>query len=329
MGNPLVAQEQGPSATEGTGLLGDVASLATDHGAVDFTLDGVSAGLDAISIALDPFGAIASAGVGWLLNHVSFLREPLDDLTGNADAIYAASQTWKNVSASLEQSASQYRSALGTVETWTGAAADDYRAAADDYIKLLQAIGQECTSTATGLEVAGVLVGTERALIYGAISDFVGRCIVEAIAALAASWFTFGGSIAAFVAVVDVDASIQAEKSALAIGRLMKKVAALVKRLDGVSQHADQMAKAIDRAAGKLRWRAGSMKGLKTINKNRFLRSHPGAALAKINRFEKSSVHGGLEHAGETAGKPYVKDPLEAAKQANTAQNDQEATPSP
>lgn len=329
MGNPLVAQAQGPTATAGTGVLSDAASLATDHSAVDFTLDGVSAGLDAISMTLDPFGAIASAGVGWLLNHVSFLREPLDQLTGNAAAIDAAAQTWKNVSAALDRAAGDYGTALGTVEGWTGAAADDYRTAARDYVTLLQAISKECTSTATGLEVAGVLVGTERALIYGAISDFVGRCIVEAIAALAASWFTFGSSIAAFLALVDVDASIQAEKDAMAVGKLMKKVAALAQRLDGISQHADQLAKAVDRAAGKLRMRAGGLKGRKTIGKNRFVRNNPDGAVAALDRFEKSSLHSGLGKVREVAGKPYVKVPVQAAKQADTAENHQQTPPAP
>lgn len=327
MANPLVAQPQSPSATAGAGLLSDAASLASDHGALAFSIDGVSAGLDALSTTLDPFGAIASAGVGWLLNHVAFLREPIDELTGNAAAIQAASMTWANVARQLTAAADEYASALDTVGSWTGAAADDYRAAAKDYMTLLTALSAQCQSTADGVEVAGVLVGTERALVYDAIASFVGRCVVEAIAALAASWFTFGSSIAAFVALVDVDASIQAEKTALEIGKLMKQVGSLTRKLDGISQHFDEVGTAIARAGGKLNMRAGGSKGLKTIAKNRFVRRNPDGAVKSLHDFETSPLHDTLGTAKKVAGTRPVKYAVTATQQVKTAENEHRSKP--
>ena len=35
---------------------------------------------DTIGFAIDPLGSVLTAGVGWLLEHISFLREPLDAL---------------------------------------------------------------------------------------------------------------------------------------------------------------------------------------------------------------------------------------------------------
>jgi hypothetical protein len=328
MANPLVAQPEGPSATAGAGLLSDIANLAGDHSPIDFSLDGVATGLDALSMTLDPFGSIASAGVGWLLNHVEFLREPIDNLAGDPAAIQAASQTWSNVANELEAAAQQYQSAVVGISGWTGSAADDYRAAASDYITLLQALSGDCGSTANGIEIAGVLVATERALIYDAISGFVGRCVVEAIAALAASWFTFGSSIAAFLALVDVDASIQAEKIALEIGNLTKQVGTVVKKLDGISQRFDELGTAISRAGGKLNMRAGGLKGRKTIGKNRFVRSNPDGAINTINRFETSQTHSTLGQVKKVAGSGAVKYPLTVAKQTEVAR-DQHDHPQP
>jgi hypothetical protein len=329
MANPLVAQPQAPTATAGAGLLSDVADLASDHDPIAFTLDGVATGLDALSMTLDPFGSIASAGVGWLLNHVDFLREPIDKLAGNAAAIQAASQTWSNVAAELTEAADQYHSALGTVSGWTGSAADDYRAAASDYTTLLQALSGECRSTANGIEVAGVLVATERALIYDAISGFVGRCVVEALAALAASWFTFGSSIAAFLTVVDIDASIQAEKIALEIGNLTKQVGSVVKKLDGISTHFDELGTAIARAGGKLNMRAGGLKGRKTIAKNRYLRRNADGAVSTLNRFENSPLHDTLGQVKKVAGTGPVKYPLQVAKQTELAREQHDQQPPP
>lgn len=322
MSNSLVAPEQAPAATAGAGLLSDIAVLAGDHSALDFTVDGVSAGLDAIGAGLDPFGAIAGAGVGWLLEHVSFLREPLDQLTGDAAAIAAASTSWTAIADSLDEAAGRYGDDLGATAPWTGAAADDYRAAARDYIVLLQAMAGQCRSTASGLEVTGVVIGTERALIHGAISQFVGRCVVEAVAALAASWFTFGGSLAAFIALVDVDASIQAEQDAMRVGALTKRIASLAAKLDGISSHAEQVATAVDRSAGKLRMRIGGMKGRKTIARNRLVRRNPDGAIGAIDRFEHSGTHDAMQRVRTVAGRRPVRYGWQAVKQAEHANHD-------
>lgn len=323
MSESVVAETEGPSATAGTGLLNDVANLATDHGALDFTVDGVSFGLDALSMTLDPFGAIASAGVGWLLNHVGFLREFLDQLTGDAAQIQAVAATWRNIERELAEAGDQYRAVLPGVDSWSGAAADDYRRAAADYVHLLEAMAQQCGTTAEGVEIAGILVGTERALVYDALSSFIGRCVAEAVAALASSWFTFGGSIAAFVAVVDVDASIQAEKFAMGVGDLMRKIGQLAHRLDGISTHADELGTAITRAAGTLRMRAGGAKGLKTIAKNRYLRNNPDGVVAAVNRFEHSGPREHLHGVKEAAEQKRFALPREVGRQYDEAQKQQ------
>jgi hypothetical protein len=40
---------------------------------------------------------VFAAGVGWLMEHVSFLREPLDRLMGDPKAIEGHAQSWKNI----------------------------------------------------------------------------------------------------------------------------------------------------------------------------------------------------------------------------------------
>lgn len=52
-------------------------------------------------MALDPFGAILAAGVGWLMEHVGPLSDALDSLTGDPDQIKAHSETWKNIAVEL------------------------------------------------------------------------------------------------------------------------------------------------------------------------------------------------------------------------------------
>ena len=44
----------------------------------------VASAVDTVKFVLNPLGSLISAGLGWLIKHVSFLREPLDMLMGEA-----------------------------------------------------------------------------------------------------------------------------------------------------------------------------------------------------------------------------------------------------
>jgi hypothetical protein len=86
--------------------------------------------MDVIGLTGDPMGAISSAGVGWVLGAVSFLKEPFDVLLGDPNAITSSSSSWGAVCTGMGQTADQYRQAASTeTRSWTGAAADGYRAA--------------------------------------------------------------------------------------------------------------------------------------------------------------------------------------------------------
>ena len=248
MANPLVAETEGPGRTDGAGLVGDIDSLTQDNDGWDYTVDGVSLALDTLGMAMDPFGAIASAGVGWLLQHVDFLREPIDMVTGDPHQITAIYSTWQNIAERLHESAKEYADSVNHVSAWNGHAADNYRQAAKDYAAALDATGDHADHAAEGIMCAGILVGTERGLIYDALSGFIGRLVIEAIAALASSWCTFGASIGAFLVAADLDATIQAENFALRIGKLMKSMGKFAQKFGRMSERAEKLGKDIARA---------------------------------------------------------------------------------
>ena len=68
--------------------------------------DALEAHLGVPSADADPLGLLADAGLGWLVEHVDFLREPLDWLAGHGDrfedavatGIARAAQTLRHVS---------------------------------------------------------------------------------------------------------------------------------------------------------------------------------------------------------------------------------------
>lgn len=99
--NPLVAKSESPSGltanmgsssneldnlnaqTSGAGIVNDLSATQTDFRHGDWgnlVVDGITDGLDLLGVAMDPLGSLASAGVGWLIEHISFLKEGLDQL---------------------------------------------------------------------------------------------------------------------------------------------------------------------------------------------------------------------------------------------------------
>ena len=89
---------------EGAGVVSSWAELAAaltaeqvDPHQVGFAAAG--AGLDTLGAVLHPFDALLQAGLGWLVEHVAFLREPLDALAGDPDAVLAQARHWDRVAA--------------------------------------------------------------------------------------------------------------------------------------------------------------------------------------------------------------------------------------
>ncbi|HET6703651.1 hypothetical protein, partial [Amycolatopsis sp.] len=105
MVNPLVAEtKDSTKAYSGVSLLESASDLKSAIESGDWAsvaLGAVGTALDALSMAMDPFGAILAAGVGWLIEHVGPLKEALNGLTGNADEIAAQAETWKNIATEL------------------------------------------------------------------------------------------------------------------------------------------------------------------------------------------------------------------------------------
>ncbi|GLY70464.1 WXG100 family type VII secretion target [Amycolatopsis taiwanensis] len=92
-------------------------------------ISAIGAGMDLLTMAMNPIGTLISYGLNWLIEHVKPLKDALDHLAGDADQIAAYSQTWKNVAQAVQGAG---KDLAATVEkdtaNWTGPAADTYRA---------------------------------------------------------------------------------------------------------------------------------------------------------------------------------------------------------
>ncbi|MFJ9785838.1 hypothetical protein ACIRSS_40125 [Amycolatopsis sp. NPDC101161] len=249
--------------TSGAGIFNDAASTLTDARNGDWGNLAMDVGTDALDLlgaAMDPLGTLAGAGVGWLIEHISFLKDGLDKLAGKPEAVTAKAVTWTNISKSLTETAESYEQQAKKVQQSFSdcGSAEAYQRTAESYVSVLRGAASHASDASTAMNVGAALVGTERGLIRDMISSFVGELIVKAVAALAASWCTFGGTVAAFIADTVVEGGVLAEKISTRITKVVEKLESLAKgagkskaALEGAANALKKVGKGVDKLVDK------------------------------------------------------------------------------
>jgi uncharacterized protein YukE len=247
----------------GAGIVDTVKGAADDlSDPGDLALDGLALSLDVLGLIANPLGGLASAGIGWLIEHLSFLKEPLDDLAGDPDKIVEIAAVWgEQVRQEIGQIATDYEQAVKTeISSWRGDAADAYRKASGEIVEQLRALESASTGVSDGLRLSGVLVATTRGIIRDLIADVVGEIVVAAGAALATSWCSFGASIGAFIGWAVARGAATAAKITGKISKLLMKLAVALNKfakLKGAVKALAKVAKRMGDAASTLGRTAG------------------------------------------------------------------------
>ncbi|TCO58202.1 hypothetical protein [Actinocrispum wychmicini] len=220
-----------PTAQQsGTRLLPDIKSTvaAIESGDWMSAAGGIAqTALDVIGISADPLGAISSAGFGWAVQHVSFLRQPFDMLFGNPESIKSNAANWTNAGTQLATTAQRYReTSVAQTSNWTGASADAYRATSANHADGIEGIAQAGKGLSAAITGAGQLVAEIRKLVMDLISKAVNKIIMQIIQALSTSWCSFGASIAMAIVNIVQTAVSTAQKL---LGELVKLLQSLQK----------------------------------------------------------------------------------------------------
>lgn len=165
-------------------------AMAIDSGSwIDASVAGMGAALETVGAVIDPIGTLASAGVGWLIEHVEPLTEALDMLAGNPDLVNAHAMTWDNVADELFAMSEEMAAFIDAdIDSWDGKAADAYREKGDINSDALGCLGGLALSLGTATRGAGELVTMVREFVR----DFVAECIGSLVAWAAEVAFTVG-----------------------------------------------------------------------------------------------------------------------------------------
>ncbi|MGC7101593.1 RHS repeat-associated core domain-containing protein [Amycolatopsis lurida] len=251
MGNPLVADvKDSTTAISGVPILESISETSKAIESGDWAagvLGAAGTALDALGMAMDPFGSILAAGVGWLIEHCGPLSDALDALTGNPDEIKAHSETWKNVGTELSSiSADLAKMIEEDTASWLGPAGDAYRTRGADTATLIAGAQTAAEGASSGIGTAGEVVGAVRSLVRDIIAELVGHMISWALQVL----FTLGIGLAWVVPQVVSAVAKTAMKIADITKKLVQALSKLSPLLKKLGDSFDDAAKALKNIKG-------------------------------------------------------------------------------
>lgn len=259
--NPLIAEDSPTSVPQSSKIFYGIYKAGTAYGQVitqgkvdlgDIVTSTFSLGLDALSFISNPFKHLVQAGLSWLIEHVSFLRWPLDALAGNPNAIEGLAATWNNIAMTLQDASTEWRDEVMNTIDWDGQDAELYRQSASGYTESLNMAAEGAKWTANLITGAGVMVAICRTMVLEIVSNFIAEAALWMLSALATAGFTFGATAAAAVArvvskAVSVFANIMGK-----IGQLMSKMGRWVASLRKFGTGSKGLKKGLDDATDVL-----------------------------------------------------------------------------
>lgn len=208
--------------------------------ALDITFNAIGAASATVMLVIDPLGSIIGAGIGWLIEHVSFLRDALNQLMGNPEEIQANVEATKARAAELRVLAEDHKNGLATFDGWTGTSSERFKTSMDGMSQELDELASAVETKAKIVAIMGMLVTVLRDIVRDLIAQLLGSLIGGALLAAAAMIPTFGASIPIFIGF--------AVGKAVALGvniasRVARVVAALARQMKRIGDLDDIMAK--------------------------------------------------------------------------------------
>ncbi len=238
------------NSTTGAGVfdswkqVGDsIGKVQTEHGgdlaavSVELGINLISATLDTVAFVMDPLSKLIAAGLGWLIEHVSFLKWPLDQVAGNPSEVTKVANELHKIGEALRTTGTELDDTLkSTVTQWQGKGYDSFKKSIDDRKGWIDANAKASDVAGYMVETTGALIAAVRALLRDIITTILGDIISTMLIALAMAAFTFGASIAVGVSKIVVQVSIQVAAMAAKLAKVVAYAGRTLARLTQLSK---------------------------------------------------------------------------------------------
>jgi hypothetical protein len=238
------------NSTTGAGVfdswkqVGDsIGKVQTEHGgdlaavSVELGINIISAALDTVAFVMDPLSKLIAAGLGWLIEHVSFLKWPLDQVAGNPAEVTKIANELHKIGESLRTTGTELDDTLkSTITQWEGKGYDSFLKSINDRKGWIDANAKASDVAGYMVETTGALIGAVRSLIRDIITTVLGDIISTMLIALALAIPTFGASIAVGVGKVVVQVSVQVAAMAAKLAKVVAYAGRTLARLTQLSK---------------------------------------------------------------------------------------------
>ncbi|AXB46699.1 hypothetical protein [Amycolatopsis albispora] len=168
---------------EGAGLIQDIADGYTKCTNGEWTeglLDvAVGAVVDGAGYLKNPVESLLSMGFGWVIEHLSPLKDLLDWFVGNQDQLSLAVNAWSKVSDGVQAAAEHFTAkVMEDSATWWGVAAEQYRKYAQQRVDILRALSDSARTVATAVEISKSILKVVRDIIRGILADTAAKVMM-------------------------------------------------------------------------------------------------------------------------------------------------------
>lgn len=241
------------NSTTGAGVIDSWHSVATAADELKTAHDGdraaigvelgiatASAALDTVAFAIDPLAKLIAAGLGWMIEHISFLRWPLDQIAGDPDQIKLVADQLHRIGEDLRNAAADLDTALeAQITHWQGPGYDSFRTEITGHRTHIDDAGHSVDIAGYVVETTMALIAAVRALFRDVITTLLGDIISTMLVALALAAVTFGASIPVAVVKCVAEGTIEGTELALKLAKVSAfagRVAARLKELAGLTK---------------------------------------------------------------------------------------------
>jgi uncharacterized protein YukE len=181
--------------------------------------------VDTLDAELRPLARLDDAGLGFVVEHVRFLEDPLDALRGNPGSVSVEGTFWRYCVADVTNLQQQLAASITVLEGgYEGAAATGFGDAATGIGRALAELRAVASQLNQRINVVADLVTHTRSVLGQWVEGYVDNLITEFTAARAASPITQGGSVATAIASAVADAAELGDKMARAMSAMLERL---------------------------------------------------------------------------------------------------------
>lgn len=177
----------------------------------------------AVTCAMDPLSFLVGTGVEFVINFVTPVRDAIQLVTGDCDALRNKANEFDGVQQALDKLGDELTQTLNQqLGPWQGEAKEAASHKLSTFVDGVKNTAKQAHNISELLDMSAIMMEAAEGVIKGILKDFLTWAIVTWITATATAGPTFGGSIAAATGVTTAEAAVTCARTAQQIEEITK-----------------------------------------------------------------------------------------------------------